>query len=50
MNRSNNSLYAPIFATVVIPYFVITEFIPAIVFAFTVDKLAKVLSGEEDER
>ena len=40
---------APLFATIIIPYFVLTEFLPAICFAFTVDKLARVLSGELNE-
>jgi len=48
--RDTASMFAPLFATIVIPYFILTEFVPAITFAFTVDKLARVLSGEENER
>ena len=48
--RDQSTRYAPLFATIIIPYFVITEFLPSITFALTVDKLARVLSGEANER
>ncbi len=34
------------YSSIIIPYFVITEFIPAISFAYTMKILSKVLSGE----
>ena len=37
------------YSSVIIPYFIISEFIPAISFAYTMKILAKVLSGEIDE-
>ena len=48
--RNSGSHFSPLFATIMIPYFILTEFIPAVTFAYTVDKLAKVLSGEINER
>ena len=39
------SEHEAVYSSVMIPYFIITEFIPAIVFGYTMQTLAKVLSG-----
>ena len=41
-----------IYSSIMIPYFIITEFLPSAVFGYTMQTFAKVLDGanEEDER
>ena len=39
----------PTFALIMIPYFCVTEFIPALVFAQTMNIFYKVLSNETEE-
>ena len=48
--RNTGTTFAPLFAAIIIPYFIVTEFIPAIVFSFTVNKFARVLSGDANEQ
>jgi len=49
-SRNNDSSFAPTFGLIMIPYFIVTEFIPAVVFAFTINKFSRVLSGEANEQ
>lgn len=38
-----------IYSSVMIPYFIITEFVPSAVFGYTMQVLAKVLNGDNEE-
>ncbi len=38
-----------IYSSIMIPYFIITEFIPAAAFGYTMSILGKILSGELNE-
>ena len=40
----------PVYASAIIPYFIITEFMPAISFGYTMQVLSRVLSGELNEQ
>lgn len=39
----------PVYAAAIIPYFCITEFIPAIAFGYTMQVLSRILSGDVNE-
>jgi hypothetical protein len=45
--RDNEHLF--LFAIILLPYFAVTEFIPALVFASTVNKFSKVIVGENQD-
>lgn len=45
-DRGDKSHY--VFSSIMIPYFCLTEFIPILVFAWTMKTLTKILSGEAD--
>ena len=47
-DRDQNHRMA-IYSSIMIPYFIITEFIPAAAFGYTMKVLARVLSGEVNE-
>ena len=38
-----------LFSVILLPYFAVTEYVPAIVFASTVNKFSKVIVGENDD-
>ena len=39
----------PVYASAMIPYFCVTEFLPAIAFGYTIQVLSRVLSGDVNE-
>lgn len=44
-NKDNMAIYS----SIIIPYFIITEFIPALTFGYTMQVFAKVMNGEVNE-